>query len=293
MQKRSVLHKQSVKRKRKRNGFYRLNLLRRVGSSFLRVMVAAGFLVSLSLAFILLYQYLLHSPYMQLEKVLVRGVEEGIRQALIEDSGLNRPVSLLGLNLHALQQKMEAHPWVDEVQLERRFPHTLVVRAKQEIPVALVLIDDLYYINRRGEIIQKAAEWKYVDLPVITGISDRQTSEVFLPVAAMVLRTLERESGMWSLRELSEIHLQRPGRLSLYFGHLTAEIKLPCEFAMQPIERSAAAEGTPRRDAALLARSMQKLRKVARHLTQSGRMHQVRAIDLNYDEGVVVSFGKG
>jgi cell division protein FtsQ len=257
-------------------------------------MIAAGFLVTLSLAFILLYQYLLNSPYMQLERVLVRGVEGGIRQALVEASGLNRGPGLLGLNLHALKQKMEAHPWVDEVQLERRFPHTLVVRAKQEIPVALVLTDNLYYINRRGEIIQKAAEWKCLDLPVITGISDRrQTNGGDLSAVARVLQALERESGMWSLSELSEIHLQRPGMLSLYFGHLAAEIRLPSGLVMQPLERSGEGEGASRRDGAELAGSMRKLRKVAHHLTETGRMHQVRAIDLNYDEGVVVSFGKG
>ena len=59
------------------------------------------------------------------------------------------------------------------------------------------------------------------------------------------------------------------GGMSLYFNRLSAEIKLACEN---------------------LASKIAGLKKVAKHLTQTGRIHQVSGIDLNQDDGAVVSF---
>jgi hypothetical protein len=86
------------------------------------------------------------------------------------------------------------------------------------------------------------------------------------------MRTLESEEGLWSLDELSEIHVENDRGMSLYFSHLAAEIKVKCED---------------------FASKMEGLKRVTEHLSQTGRIHQVTGIDLNHADGAIVSFRKG
>ena len=62
------------------------------------------------------------------------------------------------------------------------------------------------------------------------------------------------------------------GEMSLYFTSLPAEIKLVWNG---------------------LEDKMEGLKKVAAHLRKTGRIDEVAAIDLNYDDGAVVAFKKG
>lgn len=290
MKKRSLLNRQSVKGKRKREGkknvFAVYNVIHWFGSGFLKLFILVAVVAMISLSFLYLYHYLLTSPYMKLERVEVKGVDGEIRHDLIQACGLNPDMSLLALRLNELKQKMENHPWVRSVKLERRFPHTLIVRAEKEIPSALVVMDKICYMNRYGEVFKEVCESEEMDFPVITGASE-QGSEVSeqLDRAAQIMGILEFEEGLWSLNELSEIHIKKDGGMSLYFNHLAAEIKLMCD---QPgIERPQPGM------AGDLASKMETLKEVAGHLIKTGRIHQVTGIDLNHVDGAVVSFRKG
>jgi hypothetical protein len=109
-----------------------------------------------------------------------------------------------------------------------------------------------------------------MDLPVITGVS-KQGSEIRrqLEKATHLMKLLESEQGLWSLNELSEIHMNEYGGMSLYFNRISAEIKLADEDLTEKIEG---------------------LKKVTKHLAQTGRINQVIGIDLNQVDGAVVSF---
>ena len=244
-----------------------------MGSGLVKALVLLTVLVVISLSFLAMYHYLLSSPYLKLQQVAMTGADEAVRHDLIKMGNLMPGVSLLALNLNRLQQKMEAHPWVRSIRLEREFPHALIVEVEQQVPWALVAMDRLFYMNRLGEVFKEVADCETTDLPVVTGVTGRQSKLAGqLRHAAEVMRELESEEGPWSLTGLSEVHFNKDGNISLYFRHLRAEIKL-------------APEDT--------GRNMEKLKKVVKHLSQAGRIDQVTSIDLNYLNGAVVSFRKG
>ena len=109
MKRRSVLNKQTIKKKKKRDFFAFFNVMYRVGSGFLKVFFLLIIVAIVSFSFVSGYHYLLRSPYIELEEVDIQGVEEGIKKELIRLSDLNSGVSLLALNLNELKQKMEKH----------------------------------------------------------------------------------------------------------------------------------------------------------------------------------------
>jgi len=244
-----------------------------IASGILKVSFFLVAIAALSICFLSLYHYLLNSPHMRLERVDMAGADPQTRDELIRMCGLDGGQGLLSLHLKQLKRKMEAHPWVRSVRLERRFPHTLLVEVEKEVPAGLAHMDDLYYVNPWGEIFKPVYEDDGVDLPVITGLSRQKTKvREELRRAMSVIRVLESETGPWSAASLSEIHLGKDGAVSLYFDHLKAEITFMWNE---------------------LPQKMEALKRVAEHLNQSGKMDLVTRINLNYVDAAVVSYENG
>jgi len=244
-----------------------------IGSGILKGFLFLSVITVVSICFLSLYHYLLTSPYMKLEQVEMTGVDPGMRDELIRMCGLDADQGLLSLHLYELKRKMEAHPWIRTVKLERRFPHTLVVEVEKQVPAALAHVDGFYYVNRWGEIFVRVSGSDDMDFPVITGLTtDKVKIRDELRQAIHVVRVLETQQGPWSLSELSEIHLGKSGDVSLYFNHVKVEITLMWNE---------------------LGDRMNALKKVTDHLNQTGRIDLVTRINLNCMDGAVVSFRNG
>ena len=273
MKRRSILDRQSVKKRNPKNISKIWRIMRLVGSLSLKLSLLLIGMVAVSLLFLSLYQYLFTSPYIKLEQVIFTGVDEEIKLELIEMSKLSSELSLLTINLNRVKEMMERHPWIRSVELEKRFPHTLIIRAEKEVPRALVILDKMSYMNRWGKIFEEVSRTDNVDYPVITGISkagDKRDKQ--LKLAARVLDLFESEEGAWSYKELSEIHINNDGDVSLYSTSLPVVIKMgSSELDVKKAE----------------------MKKIVNHLKKTGRIHTVKAIDLNYGNGAVVSFNKG
>lgn len=265
-----VLKQQAVKRKKRKTSSNIWRMTCRVFSYSFKFSCLLSGLVFLSLLFLSVYQYLLTSPYIQLKRVIVAGVDGELRRALVKMSELRPDTSLLAVRLDEVKQRMEKHPWIKSVNLEKRFPHTLVIKAEKEKPCAVVVMETLHYMNRWGTIFERVNKSADVDFPLLTGISAEEGDrERQLQRAAHVLRVLEEEEGSWSLQELSELHMEQNGHIFLYFLSLPAAIEL---------------EGPH------LERKMADLKRLVEHLKKTGQIHMVKRINLNYREGAVVSF---
>lgn len=265
-----VLKKQSVKKK-KRN---RLSGLRKnlvlMGGIFVKVLCVLLALVIISFTFVSLYEYLLKSPLLRLEEVIVEGVDEELKGGLMKIADLNSDLSLLAIDIHELKKKMESHPWIRSVNLEKRFPHTLVVQAKKEEPWAVVTLDKLYYMNQWGTLFKEADPKGHLDYPVITGVARHgEGNEKDLQTAVRVLKILESEKEPWSLKDVGEVHVRKDGDVYLYFSSLPAVIQSN-SFGLE--------------------KRMKDLKKVVAHLNDTGRTQLVKSINLNYRDGAVVAY---
>ena len=157
------------------------------------IVVTVVILVSFS--FLYVYHYLLTSPYLDLEYVEIRGVEDSLKPELSALGELRPGKSLLALNLHALKRKLEKHPWIRSVQLERKFPDTLLVRAEKQEPWAILPLGTMYYVNRYGKVFKKIGKSENMDLPVITGLRGKEEKGSKLPLQSVMkgMEVLNRE----------------------------------------------------------------------------------------------------
>jgi len=273
MKKKSSLKRQHV-RKRSPKGGSRFWSGMRIATalSFKLLLILIGML-SLSLLFLFLYQYMIESPYFKLEQVTVTGVDEGLKREIIELSGLTPDMSLLALNLNKIKDNIERHPWIRTVELEKRFPNHLIIKADREVPLALVALDKLAYLNSQGKIFKEVEGNDDKDFPIITGISrsDHDLDER-LNLAVRMLDLFESQTGPLSLRDISEIHFSDEGEVFLYSVGMPAVVKM----------------GNKDLDI-----KKGELIKIFKYLEETEQRNLVRSIDLNSGEGAVVSFKNG
>ena len=227
----------------------------------------------ISLLFVTIYGYFLKSPYMRIEEVTITGVDESMKEALLDLSGIATGTNFLAADLFEAQKRMEDHPWVHTVTIEKHFPKGLTFQVQRETPAAVVAANKLYYMNPRGKIFAEAGQSSITNYPIITGVStEDEHYERHLSWAAGVLRELSSEKSPWSLEELSEVHVEKDGTLDLYFNSFPAAIHL---------------RGGELRE------KMEDIKKVVAHLKDTGQIHRVRGINLVYQGGAVVSFNNG
>jgi cell division septal protein FtsQ len=251
--------------------------IRKVAQS-LRSWLLGGFLLALVLAsmglvFPYLYDFLVNSPYLKLETITMEGVGAKLQDDLTQLCGVHKGTSILALKLKEIKKAMESHPWVRSVKIERRFPDQLWIRVERQEPFAVVLSNGLHYFNRWGEVFKPVQEGDSIDFPIVTGLeADEAATPTCLKRAVAVMEALKGGSAEWSINNLSEINLEGEGDLSLYFKTLRAEVRLT------------------ESDAPL---KMDELKKIVEHLKTIDRLEEATLIDLNYEDGGVVSFRKG
>jgi len=270
MGKDALLSRQTVTRKQVYRRPFLRDLLRFVTSVSFKVLILIAGMISVSLMFLYGYKGLTSSSYFKLEYVQVSGVDDEIKRELIKLAGLNENVSLLTINLNEIKAKMEKHPWVRTVELEKRFPHTLVINTEKQSPRALVLFDRLFYMNRWGKVFKEIDSDDSTDFPVITGVSGTdEDSGKKLKMAAGILDDLESETGLLSINDISEIHVNDGGDALIY------PISVPV--AIRVTDES-------------LKDGKTRLKRLVRYLQNSSVIETVKVIDMDYLDGAVVSF---
>jgi cell division protein FtsQ len=272
VKRKTLLRRQEIKKQKAGRLSRAWRGVRACSAIFLRLTFLAVILAVVSLTFISLYGYLLTSPYIRLEQVEVLGVDEGLKSELLEMAQLDFDHSLLAVDLNAVKERLEKHPWVRSVDVEKSFPHSLIIRAEKQEPLAIALDRRLYYVNPLGHLFKEVASDDRVDYPVITGLSENaREREAQIKAAISVLRVFESEAPPWDLDHLCEVHVKEDGTLHLYVSFMQGQIRLK---------------------AGELGAKLEELKKLVEHLASTGRIHLVKAIHLDYGEGAAVAFEK-
>ena len=269
--KKKTLGRQKVRAKRKTRIW---SLMARVlGSAFIKVAILVTVIVVLSAVFIYCYQFVLTSPFFSLRRLEITGVGGQEQRRIAQLCGLRKGQNLLALKLNKIRERLEKDPWIRKARVERQLPDTLYISVVREEPWAIVLGDKLYYMNRWGEIFKEVGYRESVDFPVITGLSDlgSEAGQELRAVASLI-GAIKQRRGAIGVGSLSEVHIDDTGHLSLYFKGLPFEVQM----ATTGVELQLA-----------------KLRRLVRHLRQTGRIDQASRIDLGYSGGAVVSFRTG
>ncbi|MFT7286362.1 MAG: cell division protein FtsQ [Halieaceae bacterium] len=124
--------------------------------------------LALALVAVLAYRAFLGLYAMPVERIVVSGKLEHLRQEAVRSLLAERmDRGLLFLNLRTLRRELETLPWVYRAQLRRRFPDTLEVRVLEQVPIARW--GDEGFLNHEARVIFVADQQQGRELPSIRG----------------------------------------------------------------------------------------------------------------------------
>ncbi len=243
---------------------------RRLLHRALRVSVT---LFSLSLVIVssfLVVQLLMVSDLFKLDEVVVGGSKRLATEQVVALSNIRIGTNTFSLDLKLIGQKIEENPWVEKASVRRIFPRKIEIRVTERKPVAIVNLDYLYYLDEQGEIFKSLDSQDQLDYPVITGFDQQralrhdQNYAQRLERIVQLLSDLQKRQHL-SLAQVSEIHQQENGGLSLYTLEDGVRIKLG------------------RSD---FSRKLDRLERIYAQL--SSKLHMLEYIDLNVEDKVIV-----
>ncbi len=117
------------------------------------------------------------SNQFSLVDVHVSGAQRSTATELLRLGGISLGQNLLQLDVAAVERAISAHPWVESVNVTRRFPSRLSVEVTEHRAVAMLSLGELYLVNSAGKPFKRVKAGDAFDLPLVTGIDRESFSE--------------------------------------------------------------------------------------------------------------------
>jgi cell division protein FtsQ len=233
--------------------------------------LSLAMLASLTLLGFTVYQYFQRSTRLNVGEIKIMGCMNVTETELLSLAKVDFQASLAHLDLREVSQQMAKHPWVEKVKVRRDWARkALVIEVQERVPRALILLEDLYLMDRYGEVFKKAESKDRLDIPVLTGLSrkairERDKRALELVRQALDLLELLGQRKAFTAREVSEIHLSKQNGLTLFTLNGGIPIRL---------------------GSGEMADKLNRLERVLPDLRQKAQ--EVEYLDLNYPRKVVV-----
>ena len=83
--------------------------------------------------------WLLHSPYLAVQEVLVSGEVASTGSQRVADEGLIEGAPMFSVDIESIREVVLSDPWVSAVEVEKEWPNTVSITVEERHPVAWVL----------------------------------------------------------------------------------------------------------------------------------------------------------
>ena len=184
--------------------------------------LSLAMLASLTLLGFTIYQYFQRSAGLNVGEIKIMGCMNATESELLKLARVDFRASLARLDLKEVSSRLAKHPWVEKAKVKRDWTRkALIIEVQERVPQALILLEDLYLVDRHGEVFKKAEPKDRLDLPVLTGLNRREIMERE-PQAADLLRQavelleLLGQRKVFTSRDVSEIRLSKQNGLTIF-----------------------------------------------------------------------------
>jgi cell division protein FtsQ len=168
-----------------------------------------------------LYRTVSRTTFLRLETIEVSPLTRLTRSQIIALAGIKPGDAMLGVNLKGVVEQLTKNPWIERVQVQRFFPHTVSIALTERSPKAVANVGCLYYLDAKAELFKSLAEGDRLDYPLITGVSevdlekDPAGSKEALKSALGLIDSL-KSGTVFSLEDVSEIHYDKGFGFTLF-----------------------------------------------------------------------------
>lgn len=216
--------------------------------------------------------FVVDHPYFAVRDIVITPTEHVRPGTLLAWAGVREGTSIWRLAPARLAARLEAYPWVRHATVRRELPNRLVIAIEEHRPAAIVLVDQLYYVDRRGVVFAQLDERDPLDLPLVTGVEApilEGDGHYVRHAVRHALRLVERMPIAGLPFRVSEINIERDGGITVF--PVTPRLTLAFGWRQLP-------------------EKLDRLREVL--MTHAGREGQIREINLTFAAQAVVRMRK-
>jgi cell division protein FtsQ len=161
-----------------------------------------------------MYVHLLGDPFFGVREVEIEGFQKIPKETLLSLISIQGMPNLFTLKLREVARRLESHPWIDHVKVRKVFPHKILIQVEERKPIAILQLDELYYIDTTGVIFSPVGEKDEYNYPFLTGL----TQDIFkkdpaeanhLIMKALELLRVADQQRVFPLEEISEIQMEK------------------------------------------------------------------------------------
>jgi len=240
----------------------------KIGAAILVLLVGLSLLASFR-------SYLLRSPKFDIGIKEIQGLrhlsESQVLMKLKEIEEQDR--NLFALDLERLRKSVELLPWVRTATVQRVWPDRLMIQVTERVPIAFSRIDDsTQLVDEDGVLLESKSEgFPHFDFPVLMGLESGFETELLernrkrIELYRRLMRELD-ENGAGLSRDLSEVHLQDAGSVSIVLNDDTVLVHIGADHFQERFRRYLA---------------------MSREIKQKYRL--LESVDLRFENQVVVN----
>jgi cell division protein FtsQ len=129
-------------------------------------------LVSFSLFIVhWVYVHLLEDPFFRMREIEVTGCRRIAQETILALTKVEGMPNLFTISLREVAKPLESHPWIEHVGVRKVFPHKILVQIEERKPIAILQLEELYYIDTQGIIFSPVGDRDDHDYPFLTGLT--------------------------------------------------------------------------------------------------------------------------
>lgn len=188
------------------------------------------------------YVHLLGDPYFRVREVEVEGGRKITRETLLSLTVIEGMPNLFSVRLKEVVKRLESHPWIEQVRVRKVFPNKILIQIEERKPMAIIQLEELYYIDIKGEIFSRLGERDEYNYPYLTGLTrqvlekDPVEAKRLITKALELLRIVSQEK-FTPLEEISEIHMQKAFGIHCFTKAEGVEVKMGWEDFAEKLKR--------------------------------------------------------
>jgi cell division protein FtsQ len=177
------------------------------------------------------YGYLRETPFFRVREVEVKGNQKIPKEILLSLTRVERMPNLFMVRLKEISRRLESHPWVDQVKVRKIFPSKILIEVEERKPIAIIQLEELYYIDAKGVIFSPVGDRDDHNYPFLTGLT-RQLLEADpegakgLVLKALELLQLAGKEKISPLEAISEIHMERTFGIQFFTQVEMVEVRM-------------------------------------------------------------------
>lgn len=206
------------------------------GEKFQRILkktVRVAFqLLLLSLFFFIGYRVyfrLLEDPWFRVNEVEVEGIQKISRETVLSLIELEGMPNLFTLRLRGVAKRLEQHPWIEQVKVRKVFPNKIWVQIDERKPIAILQLEEPYYIDTKGVIFSPVGDRDKFNYPFLTGLTRQSLEKDPLEAKRLIMKALEflrivNKEKAFPPEEISEIHMEKA--FGLYYFTKTEGVEV-------------------------------------------------------------------